>query len=151
MKRTLFILMSIALFCNACKKAEERQLEKDIEKIQDYLDDNNLTAQSTDSGLHYIINEEGDGARPSAISDVTVKYKGFHPSGNVFDETTSDDGITLSLTSVIEGWQEGIPLFKEGGNGTLFLPSSLAYGPNGNATIGGDAVIFFDIELISVD
>ncbi|HCY46554.1 MAG TPA: peptidylprolyl isomerase [Flavobacteriales bacterium] len=150
MKRILFIALGMILLCNACKKSEERQLEKDIEIIKDYLDDNNLVAQSTASGLHYIIDVAGEGENPNSLSDVTVIYEGYHPSGSVFDQST-DDGASFSLTSVIEGWQEGIPLFKVGGSGVILLPSSLAYGPTGNSNIGGDAVLIFDIELVSID
>lgn len=150
MKRILFIALGTILLCNACKKAEERQLEKDIKVIKEYLEDNDLVAQSTESGLHYIINEQGEGEQPNALSDVTVIYEGYYPSGNVFDQS-ADDGASFSLTGVIEGWQEGIPLFNEGGSGTILVPSSLAYGPEGNNNIGGNAVLLFDIELVSLD
>ena len=72
MKRILLIALGTILLCNACKKSEERQLEKDIEIIKDYLDDNNLVAQSTASGLHYIIDVAGEGENPNSLSDVTV-------------------------------------------------------------------------------
>ncbi len=151
MNRLIFsLLLSSVFFFVGCKKAEERQLDKDIARIQEYLDDNGLTAQSTDSGLHYIIEEPGEGPQPNASSTVTVDYRGYYPSGNVFDQS-SEAGISFNLSNVIEGWTEGIQLFKEGGKGTLFVPSGLAYGPEGNANIGGNAVLFFDIELLDVE
>ena len=39
----------------------EDQLAKDIKLIEEYLDENNLEAESTESGLHYIIEEPGSG------------------------------------------------------------------------------------------
>lgn len=150
MKKTILAIFCLGAILTSCKKAAERQLDEDIEKIEKYLEENNLTAQCTSSGLYYIIDEPGTGERPELSSSVTVVYRGYHPSGSVFDES-DEDGIQFTLSNVIEGWQEGIPLFKEGGSGSLFIPSSLAYGKNGSGSIGGDAVIFFDIELLAVE
>ena len=52
---------------------------------------------------------------------------------------------------MILGWQEGITYFKEGGEGVLLIPSSLAYGNNGSGPIPGGAVLVFDVKLISVN
>ena len=48
---------------------------------------------------------------------------------------------------MILGWQEGITYFKEGGEGVLLIPSSLAYGSNGTGPIPGGAVLVFDEPL----
>jgi len=149
-KHLCYISILTGLLFFSCTKAEKRQLEKDIEEIEEYLEDNNLTAECTASGLRYIIDEQGNGEAPTLSSSVTVAYRGFYPSGATFEESPSD-GITFQLGGVIEGWQEGIQLFNEGGSGTLYIPSGLAYGPQGNSSIGGDAVIFFDIELLEVN
>jgi FKBP-type peptidyl-prolyl cis-trans isomerase FklB len=47
---------------------------------------------------------------------------------------------------MIKGWQEGLPLMKEGAKYKLYIPSDLAYE---SGRLGGRALIF-DIELISV-
>ena len=125
----------------------EEQLAKDIKKIEQYLSDNGLTAQSTASGLHYIIEVEGTGGHPDIDSEVTVDYKGYFLDGEVFDETTSAPA-TFPLQNVILGWQEGIPLFKKGDKGKLFLPSGLAYGTNPPSGIPSNAVLAFDVELV---
>lgn len=121
--------------------------EADILK---YLDTNNLSAQKTDSGLYYVINNEGDGARPTANSNVRVAYKGYFLDGTVFDESTTG-GVAFRLNQVIRGWTEGIPLFKEGGEGILLVPYHLGYGLQGRPPIPGGAVLVFDIKLISIN
>ena len=124
----------------------EEQLAVDIQKIQDYLTDNGLVAESTPSGLHYIIDEPGSGGHPSTSDEVTVTYKGYFLNGDVFDQSTNP--ITFPLNAVIAGWQEGIPKFQKGGKGTLLLPSNLAYGSNPPGGIPANSVMLFDVELI---
>ena len=51
---------------------------------------------------------------------------------------------------MIQGWDIGIPLFKEGGKGTLLIPSPMGYGPRDMGTIPANAVLEFDIELVKV-
>lgn len=118
--------------------------------ILTYLDDNNLEATKTDTGLYYVINEEGTGTRPTANSDVTVNYKGYFLDGTVFDESDTN-GISIGLNQVIAGWTEGIQLFKEGGEGVLLIPSNLGYGIRGSGPIPGGAVLIFDIKLIRIN
>ncbi|MGK0324908.1 MAG: FKBP-type peptidyl-prolyl cis-trans isomerase [Polaribacter sp.] len=118
--------------------------------IIEYIEENDLVANRTNSGLYYVINEEGTGTRPTSSSNVTVAYKGYFLDGTVFDQSDAN-GISFGLDQVIIGWTEGIPLFKEGGEGILLIPSSLGYGLNGAGSIPRGAVLVFDVNLISVN
>ena len=118
--------------------------------ILKYIEDNNLNATRTDSGLYYVVNNEGTGTQPTSTSNVTVAYKGYFLNGTVFDESDSD-GISFGLNQVIAGWTEGIQLFKEGGDGILLIPYTLGYGVNGSGTIPGVSVLIFDVKLNSVN
>ena len=118
--------------------------------IKAYLKENSLEAERSDTGLHYIVTEPGDGARPSATSDVTVAYKGYFLNGEVFDESPAT-GITFNLQQVIKGWTEGITYFKEGGSGVLLVPAHLGYGSRDFSGIPGGSVLLFDIELLETD
>jgi len=51
---------------------------------------------------------------------------------------------------VISGWQIGIPLIQKGGFIKLIIPSALGYGCRGTGPIPGDAIIYFDIQLLDV-
>ncbi len=124
-------------------------VENEAEIVQ-YIADNNLDATASGTGLYYVIEEEGTGAQPEADSNVTVVYKGYFTNGTVFDES-DEIGISLNLNQVIPGWSEGMQYFKEGGSGKLLIPSSLAYGRYGNATIPEGAVVIFDVNLKSVN
>ncbi|WP_298765706.1 FKBP-type peptidyl-prolyl cis-trans isomerase [uncultured Polaribacter sp.] len=119
--------------------------------ILEYIATNNLDAQKTESGLYYVIDKEGNGARPNAASSVTVAYQGFLLDGTVFDQSDAE-GITFDLNAVIAGWTEGLQLFKEGGEGTLIIPNELGYGITGiPPTIPGGAVLIFDIKLLKTN
>lgn len=152
MRLLSLILAVFSLSALSCLKDDspEKQLEKDIQLIKDYLADHNLTATELPSGLHYIITQEGTGDKPSPLATVTVRYKGYLLDGTVFDQTSGTSTATFKLTDLIEAWQIGIPLLKEGGGkGTFFSPSSLAYGPNGIGDIKPNSVLIFEIELVS--
>lgn len=148
MKQSIFLLC-IILFTSCSNDDDSNftpQTEADIIK---YIADNNLNAQRSDSGLYYVINNLGTGARPTSSSNVTVAYKGYFLDGGVFDQSTN--GISFGLHQVIKGWTEGITYFKEGGDGILLVPSNLGYGDSGRGSIPGGAVLIFDIRLISVN
>lgn len=148
--KQILIYTSLFLFIgiSGCDK-ESKVDEENRAEILDYISDNNLDAQETDSGLFYVIEKEGDGDFPTLSDDVTVHYEGFYTDDSKFDSSI-DRGMpsTFPLTGVIQGWQEGIPLFSRGGYGKLLIPASLGYGYNSTNGIPGGSVLVFDVELI---
>jgi FKBP-type peptidyl-prolyl cis-trans isomerase FkpA len=143
------LLCLIGLSCKKNEKTEELQFQEDIATIEKYLEENNLEALKTESGVYYIINTQGNGPSPTKYSDVKVAYTGYYTNGKTFDQSSST-GIVFNLQQVIQGWTDGIPMFKEGSGGTLLIPSKLGYGPKGNSSIPGNTVLLFDIELLEV-
>ncbi|MFT4832546.1 MAG: FKBP-type peptidyl-prolyl cis-trans isomerase FkpA [Psychroserpens sp.] len=152
MKYSLLALIFIILIsCESDKKSENIDyVVKNDQEITAYITENNLEAQKSNSGLYYVITEAGTGAQPTPTSNVTVAYKGYYLNGNVFDQSDAE-GISFGLDQVIKGWTEGIPYFKEGGNGILLVPAHLGYGNNDYSGIPGGSVLIFDVSLISVN
>lgn len=150
MKHILILSIVTIISFSSCLKMET-QAEKDEAKIQEYLEENNINAQKTQSGLYYVINVEGSGITPSWNSYITINYKGYLLDGTVFDSTSTNSPVRMYLQSTIAGWQEGIPKFKPGGEGTLFIPSRLGYGSTAKTKIPANSVLIFDIELIAVN
>lgn len=106
----------------------------------------------TASGLQYKVIKEGEGAQPTAEDEVTVHYTGKLLNGTVFDSSVSrGEPATFPLNRVIPGWTEGVQLMKEGAKYEFFIPSDLAYGPQGipNA-IPPHSTLIFEVELIKV-
>ena len=144
-----FLILSMTVCLLGCNKNKDyTQIDEDL--IQEYIADNNLDAIATGSGLYYVIETTGNGIFPDLSSVVTVAYTGELTDGSVFDQSSSA-GISFTLTNVIQGWQEGIPLFSEGGTGKLLIPSALGYGNNAIGSIPANSVLIFDIELLDVD
>jgi len=108
--------------------------------------------QSTASGLHYKVIEEGSGASPIATDKVTVHYTGTLIDGTVFDSSVErGQPATFGLNQVITGWTEGVQLMKPGAKYQFYIPYQLAYGERGSPpNIGPGETLIFDIELISV-
>ena len=109
----------------------------------------NEDIEITESGLQYRVIKEGEGEQPEAGQAVTIRYSGSFTNGFVFDETQGNDTIELSLGQLIEGFSEGVQLMNQGAIYEFFLPPNLAYGENPPAGIPPNAVLIFEVELVS--
>jgi FKBP-type peptidyl-prolyl cis-trans isomerase len=107
---------------------------------------------SLESGMQYKVVTMGDGPKPTASDTVEVHYRGTLIDGTEFDSSYAR-GSTVSfvLNQVIPGWTEGLQLMPTGSKWQLFIPPELAYGAGGaGATIGPNATLIFDVELIQI-
>lgn len=149
MIRYVLLIALVVSFSSCSKRKAKKQAKEDEEIIQKYISDNKLNAIATGSGLYYVMSTTGIGVNPSISSNVTVVYSGYFTDGSTFDQSSSS-GISFDLSSVIKGWQEGIPYFKKGGKGILIIPSALGYGPSGTSGIPPNSVLVFNIHLLDV-
>lgn len=136
------------------KEAAAKMAEVNSKAGEAFLAENGqrVEVRTTPSGLQYEVLTEGDGPQPSADDQVEVHYTGKFIDGTVFDSSV-DRGqpATFGVTQVIPGWVEALQLMKAGSKWRLFIPSALAYGPNGvPGTIGPNQTLIFDVELIKV-
>lgn len=105
------------------------------------------------NGIQYKVLKEGSGPKPKSDSEVKVHYHGTHINGQVFDSSYDrGEPISLSLTQVIKGWQEALPLMSVGSKYQFYIPAELAYGDRGAGTsIGPNEALVFDIELLGIN
>jgi FKBP-type peptidyl-prolyl cis-trans isomerase len=146
---------------------QKAQLGKDITAIDDFLKAKNVTAQTTASGLRYIITKPGSGENAKAGQQVKIDYLGYLLNGKYFDTSIESEAkknnlytqgrpyspleLTVGAQQVIPGWEEAIQLMNKGSKMTVYIPSTLAYGNQRRGdVIAENSVLVFDMELIEV-
>jgi FKBP-type peptidyl-prolyl cis-trans isomerase FkpA len=123
--------------------------DSEVVRIQHYLDSTGITATKHCSGMFYKIDSAGTGQTPNVcFNSIIAKYKGTLVNGSVFDSGVFQQPIDFG--HLIQGWANGIPLIKEGGKITLYIPPSLGYGPNQQGRIPGNSILIFDVSLLKV-
>ena len=153
------------------KKATE-QLAKDTVAIDNYLKEQGISANRLPSGVRYIITKNGAGNKVESGKTVMVNYAGYLLDGTYFDTSVESiahkEGIydslrasqfpyqpmevTVDQSRVIKGWHVALKQLNEGGAGTFYIPSSLAYGPTARSEkIKENAILVFDIEVVDMD
>ena len=134
----------------AAKAALEAAKAAEADALKEYTEG----AQKTDSGLMYLIEEEGQGTKPNKGDSVQVHYELKLTSGVVVDSSFQRGqpiSINIGVGQVIPGWDEGIMLLKEGSKATLVVPSDLGYGPSGaGGVIPPNATLIFKVQLVKV-
>ena len=174
MKKSIFIASALVLMgMAACSssKSESKDSDTTLAAVEDEIvvEEDSLarifkdeakrsevatdsTWAVTESGLKYIAVKEGTGKSPKATDEVTVHYRGQLTTGFEFDSSYNrGEPATFPLNRVIPGWTEGVQLMKEGAKYTFFIPSDLAYGPQGiPGAIPPHSTLIFDVELIKV-
>jgi FKBP-type peptidyl-prolyl cis-trans isomerase len=146
---------------------QKAQLGKDITSIDDFLKAKNVIAQTTTSGLRYIITKPGTGENAKAGQQVKIDYLGYLLNGKYFDTSIESEAkknnlytqgrpytpleLTVGAQQVIPGWEEAIQLMNKGSKMTVYIPSTLAYGNQRRGdVIAENSVLVFDMELIEV-
>lgn len=128
--------------------AEENKL-----KSEEFLAENKVKTGIVElpSGVQYRIIEEGDGARPGLESTVKVHYRGSKMNGHEFDSSFAR-GVPeeFTVSTVLRGWQEVLPLMKTGSTWQIFVPPELAFGARGNPPVGPNEALTFDLKLVEI-
>lgn len=115
-------------------------------------------------GLKYVDIKTGTGPAAQKGSKIVVNYTGWLATtcrkfDSSYDPRTDQNGqsqppqpfpLTLGQGQVIPGWDEGLVGIKAGGIRRLYIPSALAYGPQGTGPIPGNTNLVFDVQVISV-
>jgi len=141
----------------ADRQAEmDKQKNREIQQVQDYLNQHNIQAQKTDMGTYYVVKDPGNGAQVDSGKQVSIRYTGRSlPSDKVFESNMTGPGnepfkVVIGAHQVIPGWDDALRKFKKGGKGTLYIPAYLAY--NEQAMPGHKPFenLAFDIEVVDV-
>jgi peptidylprolyl isomerase len=128
-------------------------------------------AETTPSGLQYIITEKGKGSRVTTTNKVTAHYAVYFSDGILLETSKLETAEALDRVdpnrkaagayqpikadvspdaAMIEGFKEGLRLLNVGDKATLFLPHQLAYGENGNQAIPPRSDLIFEVEIVAL-
>jgi len=148
-KIAIFIILGILIAgCNPDEETDAQTHARNIAEIEEYLAENNLEAEMSETGLFYNILAPGGAERPILTSNVNVDYRGRTIDDDLFDAGVD---IEFPLNGVITGWGEGMQLIGAGGEIDLYIPARLGYGnnPPPNSIIEAGGVIIFNVKLNS--
>lgn len=122
-----------------------------------------VTLQAAPEGPAFQKIDTKVGTGDEAIVGKTVKV---HYTGWLYDENAPDKkgkkfdssydrdahfSFLLGSGRVIKGWDQGVNGMKVGGQRTLIIPSTLAYGARGAGNvIPPHAALIFDVELVGL-
>lgn len=146
-------------------KFQRDMQQEQMEKIQKIGEENSKTGAdflaknkqkegvvTLESGLQYKVLKAGKGPQPGPNDVVKVHYTGSLINGQVFDSSVErGEPVTFPLNGVIAGWTEALQLMPTGSKWQLYIPAELAYGANGNRSIGPNETLLFDVELLGIE
>ncbi len=103
------------------------------------------------SGVQYRVIESGEGNRPGPSETVTVHYRGSRMDGLEFDSSFArGKPETFQVDKVLQGWQEVLPLMREGATWQVFVPPEMAFGLRGQPPVGPNEAVTFDLKLLQI-
>ena len=107
------------------------------------------------SGLMYIVQKNGSGAKPVPGKTVSVKYKGMLLDGKVFDNSDIHGGaqdFQVGVRRLIPGMDEALLDMAPGEKRIVIIPPELAYGEQGagNGLIPPNSFLVFEMELVRI-
>jgi FKBP-type peptidyl-prolyl cis-trans isomerase len=136
--------------------------EKELAEIKKYVDSKNIPAQKVNNSVYLVMEKEGTGRSADSGLMVGIKYSGKSFDGKYFDSNVDSAKQSMAhpmetfyfiskREGAIQGMLEAITAFKVGSKGTMYVPSTLAYGPQGNPpVIKPYENLIFEIEVVEV-
>ncbi len=151
MKKIIVLAMLVVSVTAACKKKKDcpenttQAPETEIVNLRNYLSANSISTKEDSRGFFYVITDSVFGSKPTTCDNIRIAYKGSLLNGTVFDQSTSQ---VFTLSNLIVGWQQAVPLIGIGGSITIYLPPSLAYGDKASGSIPANSNLKFEIDLL---
>ena len=139
---------------DAAENAQQEQNTEEQTNEEQQVDTiANFTGPVEVSELRFEDEVVGDGDEVVEGATVTIHYTGgLATDGSIFDSSVArGEPAEFPLTSLIQGWQEGIPGMKVGGKRRLFIPAAQAYGASERPGIPANSDLIFDIELFATE
>jgi FKBP-type peptidyl-prolyl cis-trans isomerase len=169
MKIKLFIIISILAALLSCRqrqgnfKVRSRPgnnemadlnkflVQKDMERIKNYIERKSLKMNESPTGLWYQIIKEGNGNTLTDNNKIVMDYECSLLDGTkcYSSRDTGPKEIILGKTEIEQGLNEGLRLLKQGAEAIFIIPPYLAYGLIGDRKlIPPRAVIVYTVNIL---
>ena len=116
-----------------------------------YLDANKVkdSVEVAESGLQYILRNEGEGDKVGAKDTVVLRYKAELLSGTGFE---AGDSTEFAANSLVKGLTEGLKMLGVGGKAVFYIPGNLAYGskPPQGSMIAPNSTLIYEVEVLEI-
>ena len=125
-------------------------VQKDKERIQNYIERKGLRMTETRTGLWYQIISEGEGAAFGEKSMVVMEYECSLLDGTLCysSRETGPRELILGRSEMEAGLNEGLRLLKPGSEAIFIIPPFLAYGLVGDRKlIPPRAVLVYNVTV----
>jgi FKBP-type peptidyl-prolyl cis-trans isomerase FkpA len=140
------------------KRAQEAQVRKAQEpaEIAAYLKNNNLNVKPDADSIFYLQTTKGTGRKVKEGDSLEIGYTLMSLDNNVIESSNKGPGHTTfkilytKNVHLIAGWINILGKMNEGEKVKVLIPSSMAYGAQGNQGIQPFTPLIFDIDLVSV-
>jgi FKBP-type peptidyl-prolyl cis-trans isomerase FkpA len=126
-------------------------VQKDRERIQNYIERKNLKMSESPTGLWYQIVNEGEGACFTDNSKVILEYECSLLDGAkcYSSKKLGPKELILGKSKMEPGLNEGLRLLKPGAEAIFILPPFLAFGlPGDGKMIPSRAVIVYNVNIL---
>jgi FKBP-type peptidyl-prolyl cis-trans isomerase len=151
MFRRLVPVLFLLLVPGVLHAQREKLPPDDLEWVEKNFPD----AIKSNTGIRYIVIEEGSGETAKRGDMVSVLYIGRFINGDSFDQRIdpkSPFSFRLGRSKVIQGWDQILQLMRPGDKWLVIIPPELAYGTRGSSPrIPPDTTLVFTIHLLSID
>jgi FKBP-type peptidyl-prolyl cis-trans isomerase FkpA len=152
MKLNTYIFAFLILFVShSCKTYSEQDKTEFDKKIEKHIAKIGGDYKRSESGLYYLIEEEGEGEYIKFTDEVSFTYIGKLLDGTVFDQQFERKPVTFKVQQLIEGWKEAMLYLKKGEKAKLLIPPHLGYGDYQLDAIPQHSILYFEIEVREVN
>ncbi len=125
--------------------------------LKQYIENQELNFEPTESGLYYIPIQAGSGNKIRLGDTITVHYEGRFFNGKYFDSTRKRNEafqfVYGQKWQVVPGLEEAIGMMYPGEKSLFIVPSHLAFGQGGSTTgiVPAFTSVLFEVEIVEVN
>jgi len=169
LKVRIGVLAILLLFMSSCRNRSEIKpddikpdkeemthlnryiVQKDRERIQNYIERKNLKMNESPTGLWYQILKTGEGVGFAENSKVSFEYECSLLDGTkcYSSENLGIKEVVLGRSNMESGLDEGLRMLKPGAEAIFIIPPYLAYGLLGDGKkIPSRSVIVYNIKTL---